>query len=267
MGTIVLLAAFLLAASATPVANSPGTLSENISDTDKQESSSSSTVTVSSTTHEASTGDSSKPAEQEGSTSATAVSTNSAEPDTPPQQSKEPVTTPGDADREDCRNGSKKNHIFLECSFLCQGDEMMMAPNHSVCYLSTANVTSEIRNLEGDSHTEHDAEHTGVCIDGQCVENSTLTTSTPADITPDQDASTVTGGQNEDTEEQDQAISTERNDDSDSATEHSPPQEAHPENFPGPQDPSTYVGPDQTENSSIGTNEPIAMPVALHAMP
>lgn len=231
MGTIVLLAAFLLSASATPLENSlhdyiedapvintgegsdthvdgDSTTTTDIRTEDNSENHSQEsdpTIDLSQNSHEhnpdnndehaptssVSTGSTTatKPSPADNSTNNTDVITSSVatgstvstilEDSTP--ESNTSLTTPADADPVDCRNATEPDHIYLQCSYGCGGDEMLVALNNSKCFLNQTQTTLEfpgVRSRTGITEI-------GICIDGECVQSppetstSTSTTETP----------------------------------------------------------------------------------------
>lgn len=262
MGTFVLLAAFLLVASATPIEHSSGTSDGDILDTNSEDGQSSlpGDGSVSDAERGSQPGDPSPedgsqsgPSSQEGGshsghpssedgsqarqpsheddspsgppsheggpassgegssvgeTTSTPVSTASEESTSPtttqfvtdltnetavnitnekfPASPNETVTLPPDSDPPDCRNGSQLGHIFLQCEFECQGDQMEVAPPNATCYLYPPTAKTELRYNEMDNYTEVNSNETGVCLEGKCVPRPTdvpgfTTQSSPAE--------------------------------------------------------------------------------------
>lgn len=86
------------------------------------------------------------------------------------------VTEPPDGDPSDCKNASAQGHINLQCTFMCSGDEMIVAMNYTPCYMNQTQGTFGLSGTEVHSRTGET--NIGVCIDGDCVPNSTTVTST-----------------------------------------------------------------------------------------
>lgn len=230
MSTVVLLTVFLLAASANPIQES----SDNSTDIsgsgphNLETPQPSSPEEGSPTSTEDSTGNHSKedrpvdyltvPTDDvtakntgdELTSSVSAVSSTSAKPDTSTLQNDLLNSTPEDADPTDCRNASERNHAYLLCTYLCQGDEMFTAPNYSVCYLHPANVTTKIPMMEEYQHAENSGSGLGVCIDGQCVPKSTDTTTASTESSPAQSTSSEAGGKTESTINENTPATTEK---------------------------------------------------------
>lgn len=242
MRTFVLLAALLLATSATPIENSfPGTSVEHTVETDQERgppslpgdaSSSASDVsnqdemvqddntgdevyngdiTVTSvSTVSASTEPEDQPVEDgdhaggennnadTNNTSASTVSP-STQPEEPEQATNSSIGPPADADPDDCRNASKPNHVYLLCSYSCEGDEMFMAVNNSRCYLNPPNLTAKYPISVMYNSKEHHDNNTGVCVEGECVGKPTEDTSGPTESSPTQSSAVNTDRETENT--------------------------------------------------------------------
>lgn len=84
------------------------------------------------------------------------------------------VTQPPDADPYDCQNRNPLKHIYDACTFLCGGDMMGTARDYSRCLLNyTGNFTEE------SEPTGLNENATGVCFQGTCIvkpNNATETT-------------------------------------------------------------------------------------------
>lgn len=105
-----------------------------------------------------------------------------------PSIEKENVTEPPDGDPSDCKNASVNGHINLLCTYMCGGDQVLVAENYTRCYL---NQTQESTFGMNDTEVQIKAKYmkTGVCIGGECVspteaptnssETDTSTTSSP----------------------------------------------------------------------------------------
>lgn len=111
-------------------------------------------------------------------TSKTAVSiTDEIFPDSPNKT----VTLPPDSDPTDCKNGSQPGHIFRECEFVCEGDEMQVAPPNATCYLPlNVNKTPIAMARIADDNRKK-----GQCVDGKCVDTTTAVFDTPSFNTSD----------------------------------------------------------------------------------
>lgn len=210
MGTIVLLAGLLLAASANPITHSDNTSIEGASDTnhadvpltDASQFSDGDNTDDNNEEKPALPGDTFQDSDVvntanstgDGITSSDNIdSTISTKPDIPKQESnvsdtnedafnitggldpntgKENVTEPPDADPSDCKNASEPDHIFLLCTYVCGGDEMLTARNYKRCYLNqTHRATIDLPH--SGVHINVEAAETGICLNGECVPTPT----------------------------------------------------------------------------------------------
>lgn len=289
MWTVVLLAAFLLAASATPIDNISGEKVEDTPSTNSEDGHArehhgsdegntdthgdqgpvpADTLTVSTNDHtdidgeespsphdtlSAATDDETDGQTKEADTSPVSTVSTPSEVEESTQETNGSFTLPPDADPEDCRNASKPNHAFLLCSYSCQGDEMFTAPNRSVCFLNTSMETIGNRITQEYNHTQHDASVMGVCIDGQCISNSTDPPTAITESSSVPDASDKITGQTETSTSEQVSVS------------QSPQQKnSSAESVDNPENPA---GPAEMEEvSSTTANSPIALPAALRAM-
>lgn len=179
------------------------------------------------------------------------------------------ITPPPDDNPEDCRNASKPNHAFLQCTFLCEGDEMLTAPNHAVCFLNPDNGTIGKRITQMYNHTHHNASEMGVCFDGDCVSNSTGSPATTTESSPVPNTSANTPGETEISSSEPVSATDTTPSDVPVSSSQSPAQKiSSAEKVDNQENPAvTPVGPEELEEvSSTTVNGPIALPAALPAM-
>lgn len=185
---------------------------------------------------------------------ATAATTESSTADTPTPQSNDTVTVPADADPKDCKNATEKNHTYVLCTYSCQGDEMFSAPDDSPCYLYPENVVPGILIPKQYNRTEHNANETGVCFQGDCIPRSTAAPQTPTVSslgTTTTTTTTETGGETQSPiNGQESGMTSKPNDASQPFSEPSPPQGAPAENYGSPEKTLTNVGSSQGEKAS-----------------
>lgn len=222
MGTIVVIVAFLLAASASPIDQSPHDSSGEFSGTNVQDDQHSSTDEVPSDVDKVSgEGDTIRHDEETGSSgggddsqthdeetpspgdmlsvstgsdannnSGMAVSTSlstatsiSTEGPIDLVTDTTNVTQPPDADPYDCQNRNPLTHIYEACTFLCGGDMVATARDYSTCLLNyTGNFT------EKSEPTRLEKNATGVCLEGKCIPKPNNVTET----TPESSTATTT---------------------------------------------------------------------------
>lgn len=216
MGTFVLLAAFLLAASATPIENSFSSTSvEDTVEPDQESGPPSLPEDASSAAsdHEDQPAEDGDPAGGENNnedTNNTPTSTVSASthPEEPEQATNSSNGPPADADPDDCRNASKPNHVYLLCSYSCEGDEMFMAVNNSRCYINPPNVTAKYPISVTYNSMEHHENNTGVCVEGECVGKPTEATTGPTESSPTQSSAANTDRETESTRHDQASVAT-----------------------------------------------------------
>lgn len=98
----------------------------------------------------------------------------------PPPTPEESTGPPPDDDPFDCNITRPYHHIYLNCSFICQGDQAVVVPNGEPCSLNHTELHSEDVKTTGTNGSI-----IGVCYEGQCVANRT-------DVTvPDSEPSTA----------------------------------------------------------------------------
>ncbi|XP_065307127.1 uncharacterized protein [Dermacentor albipictus] len=68
----------------------------------------------------------------------------------------------------DCNVTDERSHMYLSCTYVCQGDEVIVAPDNSSCYMPTANNT-----LAPIYITEVPNGIKGRCENGDCVGTDT----------------------------------------------------------------------------------------------
>lgn len=177
-------------------------------------------------------------------------------------------TLPPDGDPEDCRNASKPNHAFLQCTYMCQGDEMLTAPNDAVCFLIPRNGTIGKQITQKYNHTHHNASEIGVCFDGDCISNSTASPATTTESSPVPNTSANIGVETEiSTKEQVSVTDTTPSDVSVSFSQSTPQKISSEEKMDNPGKPVAPVGTAELEDvSSTPATDPIALPAALRAM-
>lgn len=294
MRTFVLLAGFFLAASATPLEKFSVDFSEDqphqeeevpevgqpsfsgaSSLADTEPSPANETGDYTSETHhpideiQVSSEDSASNDTGDGpSPSVSPGSTPSAKPEEPQQETNNSLAPPLDADPEDCKNASKPNHIYLQCSYSCEGDEMFMAFEKSRCYLNPPNVTGRYPISILYNATVHHAKDIGVCMDGTCVQG---TNEAPEDSTVSSTSKNTTAETSETTEtmkdDQGSAPTEKPGDASVPSPEHSATDYTPTENNSKPENPVRNVGQDENkEASSPLPNGPVALPEGLPAM-
>lgn len=176
-------------------------------------------------------------------------------------------TLPPDGDPEDCRNASKPNHAFLQCTYMCQGDEMLTAPNDAVCFLNPRNGTIGKQITQKYNHTHH-ASEIGVCFDGDCISNSTASPATTTESSPVPNTSANIGVETEiSTKEQVSVTDTTPSDVYVSFSQSTPQKISSEEKMDNPGKPVAPVGTAELEHvSSTPATGPIALPAALRAM-
>lgn len=227
MGTVVLVAALLLAASATPLENLPGNSAEhtsyhpeeepgpvspsfpdavsqtdteyNTADPEEKPDNDSDTI-QSSSEHNTSVNNGDEPTSSDSTVSpstklsaeddvtnnntddATTSLDNSASENWTQPASELPSTTnyaspPPDDDPNDCNIRDGANHVYQQCEFVCQMDEVETAPENATCYLNQTQTLSQLPGVR--SRTEEMEK--GVCINGSCIRppsETSLSTST-----------------------------------------------------------------------------------------
>lgn len=95
-------------------------------------------------------------------------STNATNDSTNTEPSTTYVTQPPDGDPEDCNAADPTNHVYLLCTFLCDGDMMESAKDNATCLLGAATPTP-IPAVQEERRVPENAK-LGVCSGGTCVE-------------------------------------------------------------------------------------------------
>lgn len=212
MGTLVLLTAFLLAASANPIVNSPQDTVVEASSKDPENALSTDDETQTSPVdHTANNADEPHPSinevpystENTGDTDnedaahgdghyrdghngdahnghsnsgygdnggahnedglTSAVGADSTTPTTTSVSNSEIELHKGDD--SDCNFTDGTNHTYQKCQFLCETDEMEVAPPNASCYLNQTKTTFSSLGVRN----RMDATETGICQDGECI--------------------------------------------------------------------------------------------------
>lgn len=109
----------------------------------------------------------------------------------PPPTLEEPTGPPSDEDPFDCNITHPEGHIYLNCSFICQGDEAQVVPNGKPCSLYHVELHAEDVQSTGSNQNI-----TGVCENGECVakitsQSSTTSTTTTERVTENTPSSTT----------------------------------------------------------------------------
>lgn len=202
MMTIVILAAFLMAASATPVEDNSSIITEDPStrpsvhppDIPLEQNATDDTIKPPSNNtggHDAGPPPVDTPEERPTSDTVQPWT------DLPSPPPTEDMTPPPDGDPFDCNVTHPREHIYLNCSFVCGGDEAVEVTNGAPCSLNHTEIPTEDYNSTASNETV-----TGVCLDGQCVpkpttvaepttESSTATTTTTTNVSETNPQSTT----------------------------------------------------------------------------
>lgn len=91
------------------------------------------------------------------------------------------------SDDSDCRFTNSSNHTYVKCQFVCEMDEVELAPANSSCYLNQ--TTTTFGSLGGRSTL--DSMETGICQDGDCVPRRTEAPTSISTTEPSTSASTT----------------------------------------------------------------------------
>lgn len=88
--------------------------------------------------------------------------------DLSPPPTEAPTGPPPDEDPFDCNITRPDNHIYLNCSFTCQGDVAVVVPNGEPCSLNHTELHSEDIKTTGTNGSI-----IGACYEGECIANRT----------------------------------------------------------------------------------------------
>lgn len=83
-------------------------------------------------------------------------------------------------DDTDCNYTNTANHTFLKCQFLCETDEMELAPANASCYLNQTKTTFSSLGVR----SRMEAMQTGICQDGECIPQPPETSTSISTIEP-----------------------------------------------------------------------------------
>ncbi|XP_072142825.1 uncharacterized protein [Dermacentor andersoni] len=64
----------------------------------------------------------------------------------------------------DCRESTDQNHVYLRCTYVCELDEVIVAPENSSCYISRANDRLASTNFTGEPNRIEGRCKNGVCV-------------------------------------------------------------------------------------------------------
>lgn len=260
MTTIVILAIFLMAASATPIQEasnraedqSPGPLVP-LSDTSPN---------------------------QPGMNSTVKSPTVTSEGPTPPKDTNPDCNFTNRADYQ--------HRVHPQCTLICGGDEVIALTDNETCILPPPNGTGDIPGI-GEYYLEY-ANKTGVCFDGECRPRSTEAPAAPTGSSPGTTTTTTTTTATTTTTTSNTIITTTTTETGDAAAspviegvpgmtakttndskplpESLPPQDTHTGSNGNSEDPASGVGSTQEEKaSSTVADAPVSLSGNFSAMP